>query len=290
MSVKVYLKAGLGNQLFMIFAGFSYALKHNKEFKIISYFNSAMCGKNYTYWNNILKYFENSLVDNPQSTIEESNKYNEPHFAYCPIPDELSNKEDTVLFGFFQSEKYFKEYYNIIAEKMQLSKQLLDIKTENINLFRKKTIAIHFRIGDYIHLQGNHPIKKPEYFIYALKSLDTELKTRGENIEDYDILYFSQKQDFQTVEEFIRIFKYIFNEKLNFVKVSDNIPDWKQLLLMANCNHFIIANSTFSWFAAYFCENIDKIVYYPKVWFGKNLQQTHDTKDLFPSGWKEINA
>ena len=54
MSVKVYLRAGLGNQLFMIFAGFAYAIKNNKEFKIISYFNSAMCG-NYTYWNNILK-------------------------------------------------------------------------------------------------------------------------------------------------------------------------------------------------------------------------------------------
>lgn len=289
MSVKVYLRAGLGNQLFMIFAGFSYAMKSNKQFKIISYLNSAMCG-NYTYWKNILKYFENSLVENPQSHMQESDIYREPQFAYSPIPFELSNKEDVVLFGFFQSEKYFKEYYNIIAEKMQLSKQLLDVKTENSNLFEKKTIAIHFRIGDYIHQQGNHCIKKPEYFIYALKNLENELKNRGENIQDYDILYFSQKQDFHTVEEFIRIFTYIFNEKLNFVKVPDDIPDWKQLLIMANCNHFIIANSTFSWFGAYFCEHIDKIVYYPKVWFGTNLQQTHDTKDLFPSGWKEINA
>ena len=289
MSVKVYLKAGLGNQLFMIFAGFSYAMKSNKQFKIISYLNSAMCGNN-TYWNNILKYFENSLVDNPQSQIEESDIYHEPQFAYSPIPSEPSNKEQIVLFGFFQSEKYFKEHYNTIAEKMELSKQLLDAKTENINLFKKKTIAIHFRIGDYLYLQGNHPIKKPEYFIYALKNLENELKKKGENIQDYDILYFSQKQDFHTVEEFIRIFTYIFNEKLNFVKVPDDIPDWKQLLIMANCNHFIIANSTFSWFAAYFCEHIDKIVYYPKVWFGTNLQQTHDTKDLFPSGWKEINA
>jgi hypothetical protein len=289
MSVKVYLRAGLGNQLFMIFAGFSYAMKSNKEFKIISYLKSAMCG-NYTYWNNILKYFENSLVENPQSQIEESDIYHEPQFAYSPIPSELANKEQIVLFGFFQSEKYFKEHYNTIAEKMELSKQLLDAKTENINLFKKKTIAIHFRIGDYLYLQGNHPIKKPEYFIYALKNLENELKNRGENIQDYDILYFSQKQDFHTVEEFIRIFTYIFNEKLNFVKVPDDIPDWKQLLIMANCNHFIIANSTFSWFGAYFCEHIDKIVYYPKVWFGTNLQQTHDTKDLFPSGWKEINA
>ena len=289
MTVKVYLRAGLGNQLFMIFAGFAYALKHNIDFKIISHLNSAMCG-NYTYWNNILKYFGNSLVDDPRSPLEESDIYRESQFAYSEIPPELSSRDNTVLFGFFQSEKYFKEYYDVIVEKMQLKTQISETKSEYPNLFQKKTIAMHFRIGDYIHQQGNHCIKKPEYFIYALKQMESELAARGDNIEEYNILYFSQQQDFETVEEFIRIFKYIFNERLNFVKIPDNIPDWKQMLLMTNCNHFIIANSTFSWFGAYFCENTTKIVFYPKTWFGKDLAKTHDTKDLFPSNWKEINA
>ena len=74
----------------------------------------------------------------------------------------------------------------------------------------------------------------------------------------------------------------------NFVRVPYEIPDWEQMLLMSLCQHFVIANSTFSWFGAYFSENTDKIVYYPHVWFGPALCHTHDIKDLCPSSWQSI--
>jgi len=55
------------------------------------------------------------------------------------------------------------------------------------------------------------------------------------------------------------------------------------MLLMSVCDHTIIANSTFSWWGAYFNQNPGKMVCYPDTWFGPALK--HDTRDLCPTDW-----
>lgn len=55
---------------------------------------------------------------------------------------------------------------------------------------------------------------------------------------------------------------------------------------MSLCNHNIIANSTFSWWGAYFNINPEKIVCYPNVWFGSECNNS--TQDLFPKNWVKI--
>jgi hypothetical protein len=67
------------------------------------------------------------------------------------------------------------------------------------------------------------------------------------------------------------------------------MADWEQILLMSGCTHHIIANSSFSWFGAYFNSNKDKIVCYPNVWFcgsGSNIR----VDDLFPPEWQKIKC
>ena len=63
--------------------------------------------------------------------------------------------------------------------------------------------------------------------------------------------------------------------------------DWEQLLYMSLCNHNIIANSSFSWWAAYLNENPDKVVCYPTLWFGDALS-SYDVSDLLPTEWIKI--
>ena len=61
----------------------------------------------------------------------------------------------------------------------------------------------------------------------------------------YTILYFCEEEDNADVLETInRLSK---DTNIQFIKVSDSIPDWEQLLIMSCCQHNIIANSTFSW-------------------------------------------
>lgn len=55
--------------------------------------------------------------------------------------------------------------------------------------------------------------------------------------------------------------------------------------LISNCKHQIIANSTFSWWAAYLNSNKEKIVMAPKKWFN---EADYDAKDLIPQSWNCI--
>jgi hypothetical protein len=70
--------------------------------------------------------------------------------------------------------------------------------------------------------------------------------------------------------------------------VEDGMEDWQQLLLMSCCNDNIIANSSFSWWGAYFNGTIEKIVCYPDIWFGP--LNPVNTRDLFPESWQEISV
>ena len=74
---------------------------------------------------------------------------------------------------------------------------------------------------------------------------------------------------------------------LKFEKIDDSIEDWEQVIIMSLCEHNIIANSSFSWWGAYFNKNINKIVCYPDKWFGPKGPH-NQTKDLCPDSWNKI--
>ena len=98
--------------------------------------------------------------------------------------------------------------------------------------------------------------------------------------------YFCEEEDIAIVEEKIQYLQSQFTSCI-FVKILHDICDWHQLLLMSLCQHNIIANSSFSWWGAYFNSNPNKIVCYPNVWFGQKIG--HDTSDLCPNSWTKIN-
>jgi hypothetical protein len=289
MVLRINVFAGLGNQLFMIFATLSYAIEKNIKYAFLSHMTRTTNGT-VTYWDTLLDAFKNNIDENVKSDISEyENVYKEPFFHYAPFPDTLADK-DTVLQGYFQSYKYFENNFARIKELMNLDSKIESVKNENKHLFRRKTIAMHFRFGDYMNLQHYHCVKRPHYYIHALRGLERDLKTRGENIADYNILYFSQLGDEAIVAEFMKVITGINDDiDYTFIKVSDNIPDWKQMLLMSCCDHFIIANSSFSWFGAYFSTAVNKIVYRPRVWFGP-ANRSNDTKDLCPPEWIVVNV
>ena len=72
----------------------------------------------------------------------------------------------------------------------------------------------------------------------------------------------------------------------SFLFCPFEIDDWKQMLLMANCDHNIIANSTFSWWSAYLNDNPNKKVITP-IWKHNN-ENIH--KDLIPISWNTIDC
>ena len=73
------------------------------------------------------------------------------------------------------------------------------------------------------------------------------------------------------------------------VDINDGGAGYFDLELKRNCRHHIIANSTFSWWAAWLNEHAETIVIAPRIWFNRNEDDRYHTDDaLIPGSWLRI--
>lgn len=146
--VSIKLQGGLCNYLFQIAAAYSYAEKTKKEC-VFSIGDVTTVHKHIsTYRDNILKNVD--FVDN--ANFNGFKLYNEPCFSYIEIP---KIDGDVYLQGYFQSEKYFKEYENEIRNIFQIPINICENISEfalskfNVDIIKDDTCSIHVRRGDY---------------------------------------------------------------------------------------------------------------------------------------------
>lgn len=262
--VTSYLAGGLGNQIFQIVAAYNLAKKNNDtaEFDFNTCHTPHQGYESIKYKNNIFKNF----IHNSSIIIE--NIFTQKGHSFEVIP----YKKNLQLQGFFQSEKFF------IENKEDIKKILLEgIKSEEkkweniskfISKFEKPLISVHVRRGDYLKFPHVHTPCTLEYYKNALSFIKNK-------IGDFIPIFISDdkewcKETFSDIECLTSPF-------------YDEIED---LILMINCNHNIIANSSFSWWGAYLNQNQNKIVIGPKKWFGPGGPQ--DQEDTIPNNWIKI--
>jgi hypothetical protein len=70
-----------------------------------------------------------------------------------------------------------------------------------------------------------------------------------------------------------------------YVDKSEDMHDSEEMFLMSQCEHNIVANSSFSWWGAWLNNNSQKLVIAPKNWFRSTEL---NTKDVIPSSWLTI--
>ncbi|MFV8392951.1 alpha-1,2-fucosyltransferase [Flavobacterium sp. LB2P6] len=290
----IQLQGGLGNQMFQ-YAFASVLAKENRTTVLIenSFFEKVEKRPGFTP-----RKFELAIFDNPYVMASDSdvisfyhlskiNKvrrklgfhypkiYKEPSFGFQT--DALSIKSPVYLKGYFQSYKYFMGYEDFI-------RQLFSFPVDKLNEINKgllikikslKTIAIHIRRGDYVSdkiTTEYHGSCSLDYYLEAIKLLTSKNK-------DFTLVFFSDDSDW-------------VKEQFNDLPYSKIVVDhnkgeysWRDMLLMSSCSHNIIANSSFSWWAAWFNENPEKKVIAPKEWFKtKDL----NTQTLLPEEWIKI--
>ena len=283
----VLINGGLGNQLFQVFATLAAAIRTGGACYFLRVPTDAV-GKRSTYWNTLLRSLTPlTVIPTPENVrrFMRLPEHREPAFAYTPLP----RKPDMKLVGYFQSHKYFNDVQDAIYDKLQLRDQQRGILAESAWFpSGTVTVAMHFRIGDYKHIQDSHPILPVEYYRRALKHIVAGVPPGQTPI---NVLLFGEACDNAVILDHMRqlMAEPAFAGRCQFHKVPDLVADWKQLLLMSVCNYNIIANSTFSWWGAYLNQTPGKTVCYPSTWLGPALQM-HDTRDLFPAEWVRIDA
>ena len=198
----------------------------------------------------------------------ETNEYvQEAHFHF---DEDLYNNcpDNSSLYGFFQSPKYFLNIREEIIKDFKFKKQIINECKSILKTF-DNPIALHIRRGDFLINSANHHNLPMSYYENGLDCFD----------EDRQVVIFSDDPE------------WCFEQKLfdndRFLVSQSNSP-YHDLYLMTQCSDFIIANSTYSWWGAWLCMNPFKEVIYPNRWFGPN-NASKSTADLFPRSWRIIN-
>ena len=142
-----------------------------------------------------------------------------------------------------------------------------------LNLIKNKnSVAIHIRRGDYLNnpkVRYVHGILKEDYYKKSISYLKKRVKNP---------FFFIFSDDVELVK---KTFFFFNKEKFIFIDAKSSI---NALHLMSNCKHFIIANSTFSWWGAWLSKNKHKIICAPKKW----LRAKISTPDIIPDSWVKI--
>lgn len=217
--------------------------------------------------------------------------WKEPNFHFCtetfPMEDGSEQeeninrlKDNRGLFGYFQSEKYFKHIESDIRSEFKFSDEVEEECSSKMKQIREMTngntlLSVHIRLGDYKMLEHVfHPLVKTTYYQDALNALGLN----GEQIigekKDTTLVVFSNE---------IELCKQLFPAP-GCVFIEGGSPE-QDMCLMSKCDNHIIANSSFSWWGAWLNESKDKKVIAPKNWFIPNEKEPRDTKDLYCEDW-----
>ena len=311
--ITTNIMGGLGNQLFQIFNAISYSIDNNISF-VFPDNELLYAGENTTlrhaYWNSIFyllkPYLKNEKEIQYDYKVYENNNslYRElPSMNYLRnyIAQRLSYENNITpvipelnihLTGYFQSYKYFKHNYDKIIKLLgfkQLKNNILKLVNDNYIELLEDSISLHFRIGDYVKYIDSHIILSDQYYIDAMKTIVNKLNDN--KVKQYNIIYFCENDDINTVSKRIENIQNILREnKIDcvFIKSPSILEDWQEMLFMSMCKHNIIANSSFSWWGAYLNENPEKMVCYSSIYYSQNYDKMVD--DMFPDNWIKIQT
>lgn len=268
------LLGGIGNMLFIVANLYSLSIDRNMKYCVSNNTESITRRKDEKFWlNSILQ----SVKKVNKKPSEVKYRYRERQFNFQKIPNSKGNGLE--LYGYYQTEKYFKHNKDKIIELFTKYKKKIQNELDTIFNYKGKTISLHIRRGDYLKLQHAHVVQSLEYYN---ESLNKMMRLLNYDIlekmnEDYKIFIFSDDINWCKQQE---IFKKINNKK--FINTKCAIKD---LYLMSMCNHHIIANSTFSWWGSYLNNNKDKITIAPSKWFNENYKPSEQYKDIYCENW-----
>jgi len=184
----------------------------------------------------------------------------------------LNIGKNCYLDGYWHSYKYFEKVKEKLLERLKLS---LDFSPDAENIYSNiidtpNSISLHIRRGDYIGLNNVYYSLTENYYKKAIEYILDVKK-----FETYSLYIFSD--DIEWCKKNIKFKNTIFVE-------NNNMKSYEDLILMSICKNNIIANSSFSWWAAFLNKNIDKVVVAPKNWYVEN--NSSFINSLYPKEWK----
>jgi hypothetical protein len=300
MTVIVCLQGGLGNQMFQYAAGRRLAYFRNTDLKLditrltgpisidpnvdsrsfhLGFFNIQ---EENADQEEIAQLTGDKLPKIPKKIYKIWQKFTPSRwrrFILQQSPDSENGifqaSPNVYLDGYWQSEKFFIDISDIIRNEYTLKNELDQKNREIANLIMSTdSIGIHFRRGDYI----SKPKTKEFHGTCELSYYDQCIDLITEKVRNPNFFIFSDEPEW--VE---KNFHCSFPFKI--IGHNGREKDYVDMQLLSLCKHFIIANSTFSWWGAWLGGYPRKIIMAPKYWF---KTKSFDGRNIVPEGWIRV--
>ena len=277
----VKLQYGLGNQMFQYALGRLLSLEYNLELKLDVGFYKKTKVKHETF--QLHKFnITTPTISLSKGQLKNFCLYDEGDYNSKTLKDikrafeSFSEKKSNVFMdGDWQRNEYIEPILDLLRKDFELRDNLPDKVNILIDQIKSvNSVCLHVRRGDYVTSKtsneriGFHGV---EYIQAALPYITEQIKSPVFYIFSNDIKWCKENitLDYKTI--------YI-----------DESHGWKNDLqyfeIMKSCKNFIIANSTYSWWAATLSTSKNKIVVTPKQWLKLNLRES-----IRPSDWIQVD-
>lgn len=253
--VTALVQGGLGNQLFCYAMARAYALKYNRvcALDIKSGYTNDQFERSYRLRE--FKLLNNIEEGNPLTGIRASVSKFLPLKYRSLVKEKYINNINPLdidfdanaiyLEGYWQSEKYFKSIKPILAKELVSE---IQPSNEDARIFEAieatNSVFIHIRRINYAH---ELPLSYYEKAIIEIKKRLT------------DPVFYVFGDDFSWINN-----QSIFKDNCQIVSHNDQYHELNDFELMKSCKHAIIANSSFSWWAAWLNESKNQVVVSPE--------------------------
>jgi len=177
------------------------------------------------------------------------------------------------LSGYFQSWRYFSGAEEDIREAFNTDR-LSTVRTQPLESTIREAacpVAVHIRRGDYELAADAWGLLDAAHYDRARQALEPRATNKP--------TYFLFSDDLPKATALLAHWD-------NVVPVAglNGLEDFR---LMSICRHFFIANSTYSWWAAWLGRAADKLVFAPSVWF-KASERPIDEFSRLPPDWIRV--
>jgi Glycosyl transferase family 11 len=194
-------------------------------------------------------------------------------------PEALAWPDDIYLRGFWQSPKYFADITPLLRQELQpADASILESVNEAVGDLRKRysqVVSLHVRRGDLAH--AFEVVGKKNITHGAPVTLDYIHRAMAKFEPDTCFFVFSDTpKDISWCRENIQAKNIVFS------KAESDIWDFTAI---SSCDHHIISNSTFSWWAAWLNPREGKRVVAPQAWSSPQADRQTPTDDLLPDDW-----
>lgn len=189
----------------------------------------------------------------------------DPRFLQLTTPVALS--------GYFQSWHYFEGHEASVRRAFDV-RHLATPRTAGIAAeiaAASNPVAVHIRRGDYTISPDSiafFGLLDAEYYMAAQSALE-------ERVDEPTYFLFSDEVDVAMATL----------AGWQGLRPVTGLSAYEDMFLMSSCKHFIVANSTFSWWAAWLGASPDKVAIGPRQWFGPAYPHPVDPTDRSPPGW-----